>query len=148
MRADRRFATGGLALLKPLAPAFKQVLDKVDAGLVAGGIDATLPDGRRRRLGFRTDGPVAVVRLNSWRAMLRLATSGSVGWYKAWEKGEWESPDPVPLFDLFMRNGRALGDIGRAKGLWRLVNAPPMRCARNTPLRRRAEHRRALRPRQ
>jgi cyclopropane-fatty-acyl-phospholipid synthase len=134
LRADRRFATGGFALLKPLAPAFRRVLDRIDAGLVAGGIDATLPDGSRRRLGFRTDGPVAVVRLNSWRTMLRLATSGSVGWYKAWEKGEWESPDPVPLFDLFMRNGRPLGEVGRAKGLWRLANRAAHAVRKNTPI--------------
>jgi len=134
VRADRRFATGDFPLLRPLAPAFRRVLDKVDAGLVQGGIDATLPDGSRRRLGFRTHGPVAVVRLNSWRAMLRLATSGSVGWYKAWEKGEWDSPDPVPLFDLFMRNGRALGEVGRAKGLWRLANRAAHAVRRNTPL--------------
>jgi cyclopropane-fatty-acyl-phospholipid synthase len=134
LRADRRFATGGFALLKPLAPAFRRVLDRIDAGLVAGGIDVTLPDGSRRRLGFRTDGPVAVVRLNSWRTMLRLATSGSVGWYKAWEKGEWESPDPVPLFDLFMRNGRPLGEVGRAKGLWRLANRAAHAVRKNTPI--------------
>ncbi len=137
VRADRRFATGGLALLRPLAPAFRRVLDRVDAGLLEGGIDATLPDGSRRRLGFRTDGPVAVVRLHSWRAMLRLATSGSVGWYKAWEKGEWDSPDPVPLFDLFMRNGRALGAVGRAKGLFRLANRAAHALRKNTPLRAR-----------
>ena len=135
--ADKGFATGDLALLKPLAPAFRRVLDKVDAGLVEGGIEATLPDGSARRLGFRTDGPVAVVRLNSWRAMLRLATSGSVGWYKAWEKGEWDSPDPVPLFDLFMRNGRALGNVGRSKGLWRLANRAAHAVRRNTPIRAR-----------
>ena len=134
VKADRRFATGGGLLLRPLAPAFRRVLDKVDAGLLEGGIDATLPDGSRRRLGFRTDGPVAVVRLNSWRAMLRLATSGSVGWYKAWEKGEWESPDPVPLFDLFMRNGRALGAVGRAKSLWRIANRAAHAVRKNTPI--------------
>jgi len=122
VRADRRFATGGGRLLGLFAQAFKRMLDKVDAGLIKGGIDASLPDGSRRRLGFRSDGPVAVVNLNSWRALVRLATSGSVGWYKAWEKGEWDSPDPVPLFDLFMRNGQSLGETGRAKGLWRIAN--------------------------
>jgi cyclopropane-fatty-acyl-phospholipid synthase len=135
VRADRRFATGGGKVLGLIAPAFKRLLDKVDAGLVEGGIDATLPDGSRRRLGFRGDGPVAVVHLNSWRAMLRLATSGSVGWYKAWEKGEWDSPDPVPLFDLFMRNGRSLGSTGRAKGLWRRVNRTAHAVRANTPIR-------------
>jgi cyclopropane-fatty-acyl-phospholipid synthase len=134
VRADRRFATGGFALLKPLAPAFRHVLDQIDAGLLAGGIDVTLPDGSRRRLGFRTEGPAAVVRINSWRSMLRLATSGSVGWYKAWVKGEWDSPDPVPLFDLFMRNGRPLGEIGRAKGLWRWINRTAHAVRANTPI--------------
>ena len=137
VRADRRFATGGGMLLGALAPAYKRWLDKVDAGLLEGGIDATLPDGSRRRLGFRGDGPVAIVNLNSWRAMLRLATSGSVGWYKAWEKGEWDSPDPVPLFDLFMRNGVSLGSVGRAKGLWRLVNRTAHAVRANTPMRAR-----------
>ena len=137
VRADRRFATGGFALLKPLAPLFRTVLDRIDAGLIEGGIDVTLPDGSRRRLGFRTDGPVAVVHLNSWRSMLRLATSGSVGWYKAWVKGEWDSPDPVPLFDLFMRNGRPLGEVGRAKGLFRLANRAAHAVRRNTPIRAR-----------
>ena len=135
VRADRRFATGGGKMLGVLAPAFRRVLDKVDAGLIEGGIDATLPDGSRRRLGFRSEGPVAIVHLNSWRAMLRLATSGSVGWYKAWEKREWDSPDPVPLFDLFMRNGRSLGSTGRAKGLWRLVNRAAHAVRANTPIR-------------
>ena len=137
VKADRRFATGEFALLKPLAPLFRTVLDRINAGLLQGGIDVTLPDGSRRRLGFRADGPAAVVHLNSWRAMLRLATSGSVGWYKAWVKGEWDSPDPVPLFDLFMRNGRALGQVGRAKGLFRLANRAAHAVRKNTPIRAR-----------
>ena len=50
-------------------------------------------------------------------------TYGSVGWYKAWERVQWSSPDPVALFDLFIwRNGESHRDTGRAKGLFRLVN--------------------------
>ena len=45
-------------------------------------------------------------RFNSWMALVRLATSGSVGWYKAWTLGEWSSPDPVALFELFSANAR------------------------------------------
>jgi cyclopropane-fatty-acyl-phospholipid synthase len=55
-------------------------------------------------------------------ALVRLATSGSVGWYKAWVAGEWSSPDPVPLFELFMGNGKSLGELGRAKGIGRWIN--------------------------
>ena len=82
VRADRRFATGGLALLRPLAPAFKRVLDKVDAGLLEGGIGATLPDGSRRRLGFRSDGPVASVLMVTSRQPVseHAAMRGECSW--------------------------------------------------------------------
>src|SRR5438067_10720620 len=118
--ADRGFATGGGFIARLLAGGFRHVLDRMDARIAEGAIRATLPDGRHRRLGGRASGPEAVVRLHSWNAIARLIASGSVGWYKAWELGEWSSPDPVVLFDLFTRNADSLGDTGRAKGLFRL----------------------------
>ncbi|HEY0445844.1 MAG TPA: cyclopropane-fatty-acyl-phospholipid synthase family protein [Allosphingosinicella sp.] len=117
---------------------FHKVLDRIDGGLLEGGIDATLPDGSRRILGGRAPGPMPVVRLHSWRALVRLMTSGSVGWYKAWAVGEWSSPDPVPLFDLFMRNGVSLGEVARAKGVWRGVNRLAHLLRRNSKARARA----------
>ncbi|HEV2866147.1 MAG TPA: class I SAM-dependent methyltransferase, partial [Allosphingosinicella sp.] len=120
--ADRRFATGGGLVARLFAGGFSRMLDRIDRGILQGRIEATLPDGSRRILGGRGEGPVAVVHLKSWRPLVRLMTSGSVGWYKAWAQGEWTSPDPVPLFDLFMRNAARLGDTGRAKGPWKLVN--------------------------
>jgi cyclopropane-fatty-acyl-phospholipid synthase len=122
VRADRRFATGAGVIGRIAAPMFVRLLDRLDAKLQRGGIEGTLPDGSARRIGFHRPGPVAVVQLKSWLALVRLATSGSVGWYKAWAAGEWTSPDPVALFELFMLNAVALGDIGRAKGPMRLVN--------------------------
>ena len=100
VRADRGFATGGGLVARVTAPAFSKVLDQIDRRLARGGIDATLPGGEKRQLGFHAKGPKAVVRLSSWLALVRLATSGSVGWYKAWTLGEWSSPDPVALFIL------------------------------------------------
>jgi len=104
-----------------VAPLFHRMLDRIDQGLEAGAIEASLPDGTRRMLGGRAPGPVAIVELRRWTALLRLARSGSVGWYQAWRAGEWASPDAVPLFDLFMRNRVALGRVARAQGLSRLV---------------------------
>jgi len=123
VHADRRFATGTGIVGRVAASWFRRVLDHIHARLARGGIEATLPDGAQRRIGFHAPGPVAVVKLNSWLALVRLATSGSVGWYKAWAAGEWTSPDPVPLFELFMVNGVELGEIGRAKGFKRWVNS-------------------------
>jgi cyclopropane-fatty-acyl-phospholipid synthase len=133
VRADRRFATGGGTLARLTAPALAKVLDEIDRKLPLGGIEATLPDGAKRRLGFKAAGPNAVVRLNSWLALVRLATSGSVGWYKAWTLGEWSSPDPVTIFELFSANAVALGDVGRAKGPFRWINAVAHRLRDNAP---------------
>lgn len=137
VRADRRFATGVGVVGRIVAPAFAALLDRLDERLGLGGIEVTLPDGARRRLGFRAPGPVALVRLQSWMALVRVATSGSVGWYKAWAAGEWSSPDPVPLFELFMVNAVALGDIARAKGPMRWLNTLAHRLRDNGPARAR-----------
>jgi cyclopropane-fatty-acyl-phospholipid synthase len=120
--ADRGFAKGG-GLFAPLfAGGFGRLVDRVDRGIAHGRIEATLPDGSFRIVGGRGEGPTAIIHLKSWRAMVRLVVSGSVGWYAAWARGEWTSPDPVRIFELFMRNAPSLGDTGRAKGPWRAVN--------------------------
>jgi hypothetical protein len=54
--------------------------------------------------------------LPPWRALVRLATGGSAGWYCAWTAGGWSSPDPVPLFALFMENAAALSAVARPPG--------------------------------
>ena len=138
VRADRGFATGGGLLARLTAPAVAKVLDQIDRRLATGGIELTLPAGATRRLGFHEPGPRAVVRLSSWLALVRLATSGSVGWYKAWAHGEWSSPDPVALFELFSANAAALGEVGRAKGPFRLLNALAHRQRDNAPRKARA----------
>ncbi|MGL4303193.1 MAG: class I SAM-dependent methyltransferase [Sphingomonas sp.] len=104
-----------------LATLFDRLLDRIDAGLAEGSLTATLPGARTRRLGGRAPGPDAVVDLVRWRALGRLVTGGSAGWYVAWSKGEWRSPDPTVLFELFMRNRRTLGGAGRAQGAMRLL---------------------------
>ena len=133
VHADRRFATGGGAVARLLAPAFGRVLDEIDGRLDAGGIHLHLPDGTRRDAGFRAPGAEATVDIRNWMALVRLATSGSVGWYKAWTLGEWASPDPVALFELFSANAASLGDVGRAKGPFRWVNALAHRLRDNAP---------------
>ncbi len=122
VRSGKRFVNGSGLIGRIAAPAFARLIDRLHERLAVGGIETTLPDGRARRIGFHRPGPVAVVELKSWYSLVRLATSGSVGWYRAWAKGEWSSPDPVPLFELFMRNAVELGDTARAKGSARWLN--------------------------
>jgi cyclopropane-fatty-acyl-phospholipid synthase len=133
VHADRAFATGGGRLTKLFSPAFSNVLDEIGRRLERGGLEATLPGGGQRRIGFTAPGPKAVVRLHGWMSLVRLALSGSVGWYKAWTLGEWSSPDPVAIFELFSANAVALGDVARAKGPFRLINALAHRLRDNAP---------------
>jgi cyclopropane-fatty-acyl-phospholipid synthase len=101
---------------------FHWLLDRLDTGLASGTIEAMLPDGSFRILGGRGSGPVALLNIRRWRALLRLARGGSVGGYKGWELDEWSSPDPVPLFDLLMRNRATLGRSASAAGVARMWN--------------------------
>ena len=133
VRADRGFATGGGAACAADRAGFPRCSTRSTGVWRAAGIELTFPSGDKRRLGFHATGPKAVVRLSSWLALVRLAASGSVGWYKAWALGEWSSPDPVPLFELFSANAVPLGDVGRAKGPFRWVNALAHRLRDNAP---------------
>ena len=129
-RRSTAAGTGG-GWLAPFTPLFHKLLDRIDAGLTQGAIEATLPDGSRRLLGGRGAGPVAVVAIASWNALSRLATGGSAGWYEAWAAAEWSSPDPVPLFALFMLNRHTLGEAGRASGWSKWLRRMAHRLRRN-----------------
>ena len=122
LHGGKLFVSGSGLVGRMFARSFARVLDAIDQRLEIGGIQATTPEGEVRRLGFRAPGPECIVHLKSWYALVRLATSGSIGWYRAWARGEWTSPDPVPLFALFTANARSLGDTARAKGAARLLN--------------------------
>jgi len=131
--ADRRFSVGGGLVARLTAGGIRTLVAQIDAGLPHGSILLTLPDGSTQLLGGRGPGPMAQVEVRSWRAFLRFAASGSVGWYKAWTLGEWASPDPVALFEVFSLNSDQLGNIGRAKGLVRVINRIAHALRRNTP---------------
>ncbi|RXZ65815.1 SAM-dependent methyltransferase [Pelagerythrobacter rhizovicinus] len=128
-----RFERSPGLLARLFAPGFHKILDRVDAGLESGSITGRLPDGTTRVVGGRAPGFDAEVTIHDWRALMRLATNGSIGWYQAWEAGEWDSPDPVPIFALFMANGDALGDTGRARGPFRWAARLAHWMNRNTP---------------
>ncbi|OGS48019.1 MAG: cyclopropane-fatty-acyl-phospholipid synthase [Erythrobacter sp. RIFCSPHIGHO2_12_FULL_63_10] len=92
---------------------------------------AHLPGGITRHLGGRAPGFTTELTIHDWRALLRLATSGSIGWYQAWEAGEWECADLTSLFAIFGDNAVSLGSIGRAKGPFRWAARMAHRFNRN-----------------
>ena len=119
MASGRRFARKPGLLARLVAPRFAKVLERIDAALTSGAIHGVMPDGTSRTLGGRAPGFECEVHLRSYNALVRLASNGSVGWYQAWAASEWWSPDPVPLFALFMQHAQRLGDTARAKGPFR-----------------------------
>ncbi len=139
--------TPGL-LARLVAPRFRHILDRIDASLTSGTIHGTLPDGAPCVLGGRAPGFECTVELRSYNALVRLASNGSVGWYQAWEAGEWWSPDPVPLFALFMQHAERLGDTARAKGPFRHGLEAGASGQSQHAHRRAEKYRGALRPRQ
>ena len=117
---------------EPFSLIGRPLLAHIDKCLDQGAITVSLPEGGApTRLGGRRPGPEAVVILTSWRALWRLVTGGSSGWYEAWAAGEWESSDPVALFEVFSLNRHGLAGTGRAHGLSRLLRRLWHRAHRN-----------------
>jgi cyclopropane-fatty-acyl-phospholipid synthase len=111
-----RAFTGGL-----FARGFDRIVDRIDDGFDFGSVEGVLPDGSVRIVGGRGPGPAAEITIHHWNALFRLVRGGSVGWYEAWAAGEWSSPDPVLIFDLFVRNRVKLGNVGRSSGLAKYI---------------------------
>lgn len=122
LKADRGFSTGSSWFTRLSAPGFHKLLDRIDTGLATGSLEAKLPDGKMRMLGNRAPGVAAQIELKSWRPLIRLMTSGSVGWYRGYAEGEWDSAAPEKLFELFVANRKTLGNVARAKGAARMRN--------------------------
>ena len=125
IEADRGFAAGSIsARLLTMAPSwlFHRLLNRLDAAFDYGSIEGVLPDGTVRIIGGRGIGPSARITVHSWSAVARLLLTGSVGWFRAWMKGEWDSDDPVALIAAFSANRRKLADAGRARGPMRWIN--------------------------
>lgn len=100
--------------------------------LERGSIDATLPDGRRLLVEGPLPGPNAVVRVNSRRFYRRFLSRGDVGVGEAFMAGEWESPHPTALLELFAVNVDALQDELMAGPAMRLLLALQHWLNRNT----------------
>ena len=114
------------------ARIFHIMLDNIDRGLDIGSVEVRLPNGSVRCLGGRSAGPAAQAEIRHWNALLRLARHGSVGCYEGWITGDWDSIDPVALFELFVRNRKSLGNAARASGFARWAGKVAHRSRRNS----------------
>jgi cyclopropane-fatty-acyl-phospholipid synthase len=106
---------------RAVASVLHLILDRIDRGMAHGALEIILPDGSCRVVGGRAAGPHAHLTVSRWRGLLRMAWGGSEGCYLGWDKREWDSPDLVTLFELFMANRKGLGTVARPWGVKRLA---------------------------
>lgn len=136
LSAGERFAAQPRSFLgflsRLIAPGFKAMLSRVDAGLAAGSLRAHLPDGTTSLLGGHAPGFEAEITLYDWRSLLRLAIGGVIGFYQGYEAGEWDSPDKATLFALFSANARSLGGTARSSGPFKWAGRIAHRLNRNS----------------
>lgn len=86
--------------------------------LQKGSADLTLPNGERRRFEGSEPGPHAVLEINRWRALRRMAT-GSTGFGRSYMDGDWDSPDLVSVIEIASANRHSMGQTLRGSGLVR-----------------------------
>ena len=69
-----------------------------------GRLKFITPTGEHRQFEGSSDGPNAVLQLNSLRALRRFAIGGSLGFAEAYLDGDWDSPDLPSLLELLVLN--------------------------------------------
>lgn len=99
--------TASPALLKSF---MQRMLRKIDCD----EISLQTPGGRRILIGGKRSGEQAQLTINSWKCMLRLLTSGDLGFAEGYLAGEWSTPD----IHAFLRAaGRRSNDTLSFEGL-------------------------------
>ena len=81
---------------------------KMLRNLSHGTLIVVLPDGRRFRFDSPHEGPEATILVRDQRMARRWFMGGSVGWSESYLDGEWDSPDPAKVVELFSINVAAL----------------------------------------
>ncbi len=78
-----------------------------------GTLHLTLPSGYRCSFGDKE--PVASLKLNNFRPLLRLLTGGINGWSESYLAGEWDSPDLTSLVRWALRYEAELDNLSKAR---------------------------------
>ena len=99
----------------PTSPALlktfmQRMLRKVDCDEIL----LQMPGGRRVLIGGKRSGEQAQVTIHSWKCMMRLLTSGDLGFAEGYLAGEWSTPD---IHAFLSAAGRRSNDAISFEGL-------------------------------
>lgn len=103
--------TAGAPISPTLIKSFLQrMLRKIDCGEIL----LQTPGGRRVLIGGKRSGEQTHVTIHSWKSMLRLLTSGDLGFAEAYLAGEWSTPN---IYSFLSAAGRRSVDAASFEGL-------------------------------
>ncbi len=104
-REDRSGADPAAARQRGIGPA---LLSRLIARISVGRLTVVTPSGERVSHRGSRPGPEATLVIHRWRAIVRLATGGNVGFAAAYIDGDWSSPDTTQVVALAAANVEAL----------------------------------------
>ena len=96
----------------------ERIVMRQAAGIAAGALSVTLPDGTCLQLRGAEPGPHAAIVINDPRIFGRTLRGGFLGLAEAYFDGDWDTPDLTAFLELGARNRRSLED-GLRRGLAR-----------------------------
>lgn len=105
------------AALPDSAPAAARAVFRLLQRLKHGSLDIELPDGRHLRAGHAVEhGLCGSMRLLNWNVCSATLRSGDIGFAETYIAGDWTSPDPATLIQLFLANSREIESL--VYGTW------------------------------
>ena len=96
----------------------RRLLSRIDVGRIV----VELPTGERLERTGSLPGPVADIRLTSWRALTRMLVQGDIGLASGYLEGAWASEDVEALIELGARNGQRFWSALDGSLPFRLIN--------------------------
>ncbi len=96
-------------------------IEPLIANIRHGRLRIRLPNGRVLASSDGDTGLQALLVLDRWRALRRIAFGGDIGFAEAYIDGDWTSPDPVALIRLAIRNMQPLTAAVRGSAIARLA---------------------------
>lgn len=117
--------------LKGVPMSFRLVL-QIFSRLEIGRLTIVLPDGRALLAGGRQPGPDAILMVRDYRFAPRALKGGNCGFAESYIDGDWDSPDPSTLIEMFALNTLHLQEVMQSKGFYRLIQRLAHLVNRNT----------------
>jgi cyclopropane-fatty-acyl-phospholipid synthase len=96
-------------------------IEPLISGIRHGRLRVHLPNGRVLASSDGGAGLQALLVIERWRALRRLALGGDIGFAEAYIDGDWTSPDPVALLRLAARNVQPVTAASRGLAIVKLA---------------------------